>query len=67
MTVIERGLTESSGDTAHAKCGRAETVKSNIDRFHSFPKPQVAGPIPAEGASVSVNLGTPSHDYLVSS
>ena len=34
------------------KSGRIETVKANIDRFQPFPKPQVAGPIPAEGASV---------------
>ena len=51
MTVIERGLTESSGDNALAKYGRAETVKSNVEKFHSFPKPQVVGPIPTEGAS----------------
>ena len=32
------------------KSGQADLVKSNLDRFHPFPKPQVVGPIPTEGA-----------------
>ena len=50
-TVNKREQTETTSDNADTKSGRAETVKSNVDRFHPFPEPQVAGPIPAEGAS----------------
>ena len=42
---------QTGSRTAHKKSGCAETVKSNEDRFQSFPQPQVVGPIPIEGAS----------------
>ena len=51
MTVIERGLTESSGDNVLATYGRVETVKSNVNRFISFTHPQVVGPNPIKGVS----------------
>jgi len=50
-TVNKREQTETTRDNAHKKSGRAETVKSNVDRFHSFLKPLVVGAIPAEFAS----------------
>ena len=50
-TVNKGGQTETTRDRNHKKSGRAETVKSNVDRFHSFLKPLVVGAIPAEGAS----------------
>ena len=46
------GSVETTRENLMTKSGRIETVKANIDRFQPFPKPQVAGPIPAEGASV---------------
>ena len=43
--------TETTKDTTHAKCGWADLVKSNINRFYSFTQPQVVGPISTEGAA----------------
>ena len=50
-TVNKHEQTETTRDRTHKKSGRAETVKSNVDSFHSFLKPRVVGAIPAEGAS----------------
>ncbi len=53
----ECASTETTRDTAHAKCGWTETVKSNVNSF-PFAHPQVVGPIPAEGAAeIPVNTG----------